>query len=419
MLHVLEGDANSQLKFRPIYKPAESGRSTICLLLATSFYMCSNGMSAALPQIVASFPNNSVAQVQMMMMSPGIITALTAFVQKPILAHCSRQRLVKIGLVLYLIAGLGGWFYHQSLAVLTFWNGIMGLATGGLIAPMAASILSETPEPRYRARLLGLWSASLNLGGATIGLLGGWLSSVWSWQSCFAINLLALPVLLTCILFLPTNKSAKELPHNPKVAQKHVKISTGHFFQVACLSFLFSLLYFVALPNISLFVCEQGFINPLLAGIGTACLMFGGGIAGLLHGRLFALLGRLTLVLGCCLLGTGYLCLVLLGHLPAFFLFGILLVGMSHGFTIPFLTHAVSEMDLGNWQTQGITIIGTALPASASFLSPLLFTQLGTVFGIVLAWQRFFASAISALLLVALLTFRKIIRGDWNIFSKQ
>lgn len=380
----------------------------LCLLLATSFYMCSSWMSAALPQIAAAFPHSSMAQVQMMMMSPGIMTALTTFAQKPLLRRFSREQLVKAGLVLYLAAGLGGALFHQHLLLLVVWNALMGLATGGLIAPMAASLLSETPEPRRRALLLGLWSASLNLGGAVIGLLGGWLNAWLPWQSCFGINLLALPVWLACVRFLPAATPAAAAPSAPAAfagagdggPARRLPLVVG-------LSFLFSLFYFVALPNLSLFVGEQGYGTPLLAGAGTACLMVGGGISGVLYGRLFGLLGRLAPALGCGLLGAGYLCMVLGHGQPVLFLAGTVLVGLSHGFVIPYFSQRVSEMGLGRRQTLGITLTVTALPALASFLSPLLFTQLGAALGMELAWQRFAAAAAGAFVLAAVLAFGK------------
>ncbi|HEY6469401.1 MAG TPA: MFS transporter [Candidatus Dormibacteraeota bacterium] len=98
-----------------------------------------------------------------------------------------RRRLFLLGIVVFsaasLMNGLAG-----SAGVLVAGRALQGLG-GALVSPAALAVLTTTfKEGRERTTALGVWSA-VAVGGGAIGLLlGGVLTSLFSWQWVFFVN---------------------------------------------------------------------------------------------------------------------------------------------------------------------------------------------------------------------------------------
>jgi EmrB/QacA subfamily drug resistance transporter len=98
-----------------------------------------------------------------------------------------RRRLFLLGIVLFsaasLMNGLAG-----SAGILVAGRALQGLG-GALVSPAALSVLTTTfSEGRERTTALGVWSAVAVGGGAVGLLLGGVLTSLFSWQWVFFVN---------------------------------------------------------------------------------------------------------------------------------------------------------------------------------------------------------------------------------------
>ena len=98
-----------------------------------------------------------------------------------------RRRLFLLGIVVFsaasLMNGLAG-----SAGILVAGRALQGLG-GALVSPAALAVLTTTfKEGRERTTALGVWSA-VAVGGGAIGLLlGGVLTSLFSWQWVFFVN---------------------------------------------------------------------------------------------------------------------------------------------------------------------------------------------------------------------------------------
>ena len=117
-----------------------------------------------------------------------------------------RRRLFLIGIVLFsaasLVNGLAG-----SAGILVAGRALQGLG-GALVSPAALSVLTTTfKEGRERTTALGVWSA-IAVGGGAVGLLlGGVLTSLFSWQWVFFVNVPvgAIAMLLT-LRYVPESR---------------------------------------------------------------------------------------------------------------------------------------------------------------------------------------------------------------------
>jgi EmrB/QacA subfamily drug resistance transporter len=117
-----------------------------------------------------------------------------------------RRRLFLIGIVLFsaasLMNGLAG-----SAGILVAGRALQGLG-GALVSPAALSVLTTTfSEGRERTTALGVWSAVAVGGGAVGLLLGGVLTSLFSWQWVFFVNVpVGVIAILLALRYVPESR---------------------------------------------------------------------------------------------------------------------------------------------------------------------------------------------------------------------
>jgi len=111
-----------------------------------------------------------------------------------------RRRLFMIGLALFTVSSLLDGLAWSEGSLIAF-RSLQGLGAA-LLSPAALSILTTTfAEGRERNLALGIWGAASGSGGAAGVLLGGALTSTFSWSWIFFINV---PVGVAVIALTPT-----------------------------------------------------------------------------------------------------------------------------------------------------------------------------------------------------------------------
>jgi len=122
-----------------------------------------------------------------------------------------RRRLFTAGLVLFTVSSLLDGLAWSEGSLIAF-RSLQGLGAA-LLSPAALSILTTTfREGRERNLALGIWGAASGSGGAAGVLLGGALTSAFSWSWIFFINV---PVGVVVLALTPVllNESRGELRH--------------------------------------------------------------------------------------------------------------------------------------------------------------------------------------------------------------
>src|SRR5437899_711590 len=98
-----------------------------------------------------------------------------------------RRRLFVAGILLFTVSSLLDGLAWSEASLITF-RALQGLGAA-LLSPAALSILTTTfPEGRDRNRALGIWGAVAGSGAAAGVLLGGVLTSSFSWPWIFYVN---------------------------------------------------------------------------------------------------------------------------------------------------------------------------------------------------------------------------------------
>jgi MFS transporter, DHA2 family, methylenomycin A resistance protein len=97
-----------------------------------------------------------------------------------------------------------------ALGVLIAARAVQGLGASALLPCSLALIVHQFPDPRTRARALGVWGGMGSLGVALGPVIGGVLVALVGWRSIFLVNV---PVCLLTVFLL--RRYARESPLNP------------------------------------------------------------------------------------------------------------------------------------------------------------------------------------------------------------
>ncbi len=136
-----------------------------------------------------------------------------------------RRRLFVIGLLLFTVSSLLDGLAWSETSLIAF-RALQGLGAA-LLSPAALSMLTTTfEEGRERNIALGIWGAASGSGGAAGVLLGGALTSAFSWSWIFFINVPAGIIVLALVPFL-LRESRADLSHRTFDVAGAVSITGG------------------------------------------------------------------------------------------------------------------------------------------------------------------------------------------------
>ena len=136
-----------------------------------------------------------------------------------------RRRLFVAGLVLFTVSSLLDGLAWSEGSLIAF-RSLQGLGAA-LLSPAALSILTTTfAEGRERNLALGVWGAASGSGGAAGVLLGGALTSAFSWSWIFFINVPA-GLIVLAVVPLVLRESRADLDHRHFDAAGAASITGG------------------------------------------------------------------------------------------------------------------------------------------------------------------------------------------------
>ena len=143
-------------------------------------------VNVALPSIQASFKVGEaglqwVVAAYSLGMAVFIMTAAT-------LADLHGRRLwYVIGIAVFTLASIACGL-APSLEILNFARGVQGIAAATANVTSLALVSAAFPDPKDKARAIGIWTAIASVGTAVGPTLGGFLVEHWGWRSIFLVN---------------------------------------------------------------------------------------------------------------------------------------------------------------------------------------------------------------------------------------
>src|SRR5437763_561182 len=198
----------------------------LAVIVAAQFMVVLDGglVNVALPSTKTD-PNFSQESLQWVITAYAIFFGGVLLLGGRLADLLGRRRMFMAGLLLFTVSSLLDGLSWSEGSLIAF-RALQGLGAA-LLSPAALSILTTTfREGRERNVALGIWGAASGSGGAAGVLLGGALTSAFSWSWIFFINVPAGIAVLALTPWL-LRESKAELDHHHFDAAGAASITGG------------------------------------------------------------------------------------------------------------------------------------------------------------------------------------------------
>ncbi|SFW85263.1 MFS transporter [Amycolatopsis australiensis] len=200
-------------------------RSLLATLLgvSTMTIMASATITPALPGMERHFAAEAHAEllVRLVLTLPGLAIMVSAPLLARLGGRIGRVRVLAACLVLYTVGG-GSGLVLDSLPALLAGRALLGVGIAGVMTTSTALLADHHPVTEH-GRVLGLQGAAMGFGGVVALLLGGLLAAA-GWRGPFAVYLLAVPLLVLVLRFVPeavaqpaAEEATAESPWQPRL----------------------------------------------------------------------------------------------------------------------------------------------------------------------------------------------------------
>ena len=162
-------------------------------------------VNVAVPSIVDELGITST-EVQWVQESYTLVFAALLLVFGTLGDRFGRRRMLVIGIVIFALASVWAALADSGSALIAA-RVVQGVG-GAMILPSTLSTLNATFQGRERGIAFAVWGATIG-GMAAVGpLLGGWLTTDFSWRWAFGINIpLGVLILVGLMLFVPATRA--------------------------------------------------------------------------------------------------------------------------------------------------------------------------------------------------------------------
>src|SRR5690349_21463407 len=192
--------------------PAGRGRATAALIsVCLGFFVIQLDVTivnVALPAIQHQI-GGSLAGLQWVVDAYTLALASIMLTAGSTADRIGARKIFTLGLAAFAV-GSAACAAAPQLGVLIAARAVQGLGASAMLPCSLALLVHQFPDPRARARALGVWGGMGSLGVALGPVAGGVLVTATGWRSIFLVNV---PICLVTIVLL--RRYATESPDNP------------------------------------------------------------------------------------------------------------------------------------------------------------------------------------------------------------
>lgn len=322
-------------------------------------------ISSALPEMAKSFPNISVAKIDMIATIQQFSVMVTLLLSGVISKKIGIKKTIALGLVLTGVAGVFPLFSH-SFSLILISRLIVGCGIG-LFNSLAITIIDLFYEDPARSEMLGFRSATEQIGVSILNIIVGILVLI-NWHASFLIYLLAFPLLAFFLKVVPEPPIPKSTSNKKQQINMSVIIMTLLLaLMVAC-----STSVVIQIPNIVVTdLSKSGAVSSLIISINTLMGM----ITGIFFGRVYGFVKKFVLPIGVIFMAIGSLVIVSY-HSVLGTTIGAIICGMSYPLVGSYIFSLVNVIAPEGSETlaNSTLLIGANL---GSFSTPFFLSGLG------------------------------------------
>ena len=186
----------------------------ICCMSVLIFSMDATIVNVALPAIQKDL-HARVSGLQWILDAYTLVVASFLMLAGSMSDRFGRRMVFQIGLAVFTLASL---LCSQARTIeqLIGHRALQGLGAS-MLNPVALSIIANAfPEPKARARAVGIWGAVMGVSLGIGPLIGGALTETMGWRSIFWINVpVGIAAALLAALFVPESKAERARRFDP------------------------------------------------------------------------------------------------------------------------------------------------------------------------------------------------------------
>lgn len=323
--------------------------------------MAGAAISPALGVIAKAFPEANPTMIKLILTAPALTIIPSTFLTSYLTTKLPKRTIVMIGLVIYLIGGIGPQFM-PTIELLVLFRLVLGAGVGVLM-PLSESLIYDYFIGIERTKMMGYNTAFSNFGGIITMLLAGGLATL-GWQLPFYVYLLGLIIFVLVFFYLP-----KGGIHQPPQHEKKLKIPFavyGYSFAMGAIM----LAYYAVATNMALYLEQTNLGGPALAGAVVSFVTIGGMITSLLLVQIESILKRFLIPVMLLTMGISFSFMSFTNSVPVLMI-SVCFIGFAQGALFPVLTiKTLNRVKL--YQTDKAIAVSTAFIFSGQFSSPLV-----------------------------------------------
>lgn len=322
-------------------------------------------ISSALPEMAKSFPNISVAKIDMIATIQQFSVMVTLLLSGIISKKIGIKKTISIGLILTGVAGVFPLFSHNFSFIL-----ISRLIVGcgiGLFNSLAITIIDLFYEDPTRSEMLGFRSATEQIGVSILNIIVGMLVLI-NWHASFLIYLLAFPLLAFFLKVVPE----PPIPETNSDKKQRINVSVIIMTLLLALMVACSTSVVIQIPNIVVTdLSKTGAVSSLIISVNTLMGM----ITGIFFGRVYGFVKKFVLPIGIIFMAIGSLVIVSY-HSVLGATIGAIICGISYPLVGSYIFSLVNVIAPEGSETlaNSTLLIGANL---GSFSTPFFLSELG------------------------------------------
>ncbi|WP_438313009.1 MFS transporter [Sporosarcina sp. FA9] len=336
------------------------------LSIGMATVMAGAAISPVLALIAKAFPEASPTMIKLILTAPSIMIIPFSFLSSYLTSKLTKRTIILIGLVIYLIGGIGPQFV-PTIELLLLFRLILGAGVG-LVMPLSMSLINDYYVGRKRTKMMGYNSAFSNLGGILTMLLAGWLAT-FGWRVPFNVYFLGLFIFILVFFFLPKGELQK-----PKKNEKKSRLPLAVFgFALAMGGIM--LAYYSIATNIAIYLEQSELGGTALAGTVISFTTVGGMITSLLLVQIELTLKNYAIPIMLSGMGVAFLLLTFTYSVPIVML-SVCLIGFGQGSLFPILVLKALDSVPFHQADQAIAVTSSFI-FLGQFLSPIVLDGIG------------------------------------------
>jgi MFS family permease len=355
--------------------------NTSTLAIMTVFFIAAGGsaVNPVIQHIIRDFPGVSVALIRLVSTLSSFTAMFVTLGFGAIIGKKIKYKTVSlIGIICYVLGGVGPAFFNSNIYVILFFRAIFGIAIGCLACRNA--YLLSTVEKSKQARWIGNGQVVQNAGAAILQFVAGVLADI-NWRYAFYPYFVAIIAffIVATMMTEPEIPSASAGNSAGAAAGPAPKGKLGtHFIVYVVIQFCTMIHAMPVLTGMSTLVIARGLGNATTTGTILAICQIGGLITGVIFGKFSEVLKRFTMPASLFVQGLGIF-LILVGGNVVMIGLGSVLSGIG--------TILIISINL-TWTGQSVsktsiafgTAIVTTLGQIGSFISPYWINATNAIF---------------------------------------